>query len=193
MWIVRPRLAVSSRRWSSTSPHSVLASRCASNTTYSGKVQSLPSTGRLLPAATRRCYHQHHHRPSLAGGSSSPPPTATVSRTKALTGRWNDTCGGARHRKRSLSTKTPNTTTTAATTAAHDGVVPGASPSTTRGGVGVGSSVGAESSPREVDSAALLRRMATYMEEDAGAADKLGNAVSYGVLGGWLSLLLCCV
>lgn len=194
MWFVPPRLAVTSCRCSPSSSHRLASSRCASHNTRSGnrqidrlssQVQSLPSTGRLLAKTTRRCYH--HHQLSLAGGSSSSPPAVAAPHTHALADRWTDACGGARHRKRSLSTKAPNTTA-AATAAEHNEVGSCTSPRTARGGVGVGtsSSVGAGSSPTPVDSAALLRRMATYIEEDAGAADKLGNAVS------WLSLVVCC-
>lgn len=176
MWIVRPRLAVTSRRWSSS--HSLLASSGgASNTTtiYGNRqIGRLPSQpGSLLPKSARRCHHHHHHhyQPSLVG--ASPPVAVSCTSVVAATGRrWNITCGGARHRKRSLSSQTPSTT--AATTAGlSNGAV--ASPSITSSSVDAAGSLGA------IDRAALLRRMATYIEEDAGAADKLGDAVSTGL------------
>lgn len=176
MWPVRPRIAVTSCRWSSS--HSLLASsRDASNTTtiygnrQIGRLSSPP--GSLLPRSARRCHHHHHHyQPSLARAS----PPFTASRTSVVAvkgGRWNTTCSGARHRKRSLSSQAPSPTTAAAAAGHCKGAV--ASPSTGS------SSVDAAGSLRTVDRAALLRRMATYIEEDAGAADKLGHAVSTGL------------
>lgn len=185
MWIIRPRLAVTSRRWPSS--HSLLASsRGASNTTtiygnrQVGRLSSPP--GSLLPKSARRCHHHHHYQPSLAGTSSD----VAVSRTNvvAATGRrWNIACGGARHRRRSLSSQTKHPTTATGTAGVSNGAV--ASPSTSS------SSVDAAGSLRAVDGAALLRRMATYIEEDAGAADKLGNAVSTDGCSFRALMLLC--